>query len=141
MAEITPWGAKAASLYDREYAARYRSHDEGLRESAAYQAFVGWLQRVCETWPSPFDALDLGCGTGRYFCALRGARTLVGFDASPAMLVQARHPLHEDRITAGAISLVQGDLMAQDAAAAGARREHRALASARRTLCVFNSAS
>jgi SAM-dependent methyltransferase len=114
MAEITPWGAKAASLYDGEYAARYRSHDDGLVESAAYQAFVVWLQRVCEMWSSPFDALDLGCGTGRYFCALRGARTLVGFDASPAMLVQARHPLHQDRITAGAITLVEGDLMAQD---------------------------
>jgi SAM-dependent methyltransferase len=113
MAE-TPWGAKAASLYDGEYAERYRSHDDGLVESAAYQAFVVWLQRVCGMWPSPFDALDLGCGTGRYFCALRGARTLVGFDASPAMLVQARHPLHEDRITVGAITLVQGDLMAQD---------------------------
>jgi SAM-dependent methyltransferase len=114
MADITPWGAKAASLYDGEYAARYRSHDDGLVESAAYHAFVTWLQQVCAMWTSPLDALDLGCGTGRYFCALRGVRTLVGFDASSAMLAEARHPLHEDRITAGAIALVHGDLMAQD---------------------------
>jgi SAM-dependent methyltransferase len=89
-------------------------HDEGLGESAVYWAFVAWLQRVCERWTSPFDALDLGCGTGRYFCALRGVRTLVGLDASAAMLAQARHPLYEDRITAGAITLVHGDLLAQD---------------------------
>ena len=114
MADITPWGAKAASLYDGEYAARYRSHDDGLIESAAYHAFAVWLQQVCERWSSPFDALDLGCGTGRYFCALRGVRALVGFDASSAMLAEARHPLHEDRISAGTITLVHGDLMEQD---------------------------
>jgi len=114
VADTTRWGAKAASLYDGAYAARYRSHDESLVESAAYGAFVVWLQQVCGMWPSPFDALDLGCGTGRYFCALRGVRTLIGFDASSDMLAQARHPLHEDRITAGAITLVHGDLMEQD---------------------------
>ena len=119
MAGGTRWGAKAASLYDGAYAERYRSHDDRLVDSAAYQAFVSWLQRVCENWSVPFDALDLGCGTGRYFCALRGVRTLVGFDASSAMLEQARHPLHEDRITADDITLVHGDLMEQDF---GARR-------------------
>ena len=111
MAGTTRWGVKAASLYDEAYAERYRLHDDGLVESDAYRLFVSWLQRVCERWTTPFDALDLGCGTGRYFCALRGVRTLVGLDASGAMLAQARHPLHEDRITAGVITLVQGDLM------------------------------
>jgi len=114
MAGGTRWGAKATSLYDGAYAERYRSHDDRLVNSAAYHAFVAWLQRVCENWSSPFDALDLGCGTGRYFCALRGVRTLVGFDASSAMLEQARHPLHEERITADSVTLVHGDLMEQD---------------------------
>ena len=114
MTDTRGWGARAASLYDGAYAARYRSHDDGLVESAAYGAFVAWLQHVCGEWSSPFDALDLGCGTGRYFCALRGVRALVGFDASSAMLEQARHPLGEERITAGTITLVHGDLMEQD---------------------------
>lgn len=114
MADTTRWGAKAASLYDGAYAERYRSHDDDLAESAAYGAFVAWLQKVCQKWSSPFDALDLGCGTGRYFCALRGVRALVGFDASSAMLEQARQPLHQERITAATITLVHGDLMAQD---------------------------
>lgn len=113
-ADSTPWAAKAASLYDEAYAERYRSHDEGLVESAAYQMFVSWLQGVCQRFTHPFDALDLGCGTGRYFCALHGVRALVGLDASAAMLAQARHPLHEDRITAGGITLVQGNLLRQD---------------------------
>lgn len=113
MADSTPWAAKAASLYDEAYAERYRSHDEGLIESVAYQMFVSWLQGVCQRFTHPFDALDLGCGTGRYFCALHGVRALVGLDASAAMLAQARHPLHEDRITADSITLVQGDLLGQ----------------------------
>ena len=110
----TPWAAKAASLYDDAYAERYRSHDEGLIESAAYQMFVSWLQGVCQRFTHPFDALDLGCGTGRYFCALHGVRALVGFDVSAPMLARALHPLHEDRITAATVTLVQGDLLGQD---------------------------
>jgi SAM-dependent methyltransferase len=114
MAGETRWAAKAASLYDGAYAQRYRSHDDGLANSAIYQEFVTWLQRVCDKWSTPFDALDLGCGTGRYFCALRGVRTLVGVDASPAMLEQARHPFQADQITVGNITLIHGDLMTQD---------------------------
>ena len=114
MTETSRWGAKAAALYDGAYAERYRSHDDRLVDSAAYGAFVAWLQQICDKWSSPFDVLDLGCGTGRYFCALRGVRALVGFDASAAMLEQAQHPLNEDRITAGSVTLVHGDLMAQD---------------------------
>jgi SAM-dependent methyltransferase len=114
VADTKGWGAKAASLYDGAYAARYRAHDDSLVESAAYLAFVAWLQQVCERCASPFDALDLGCGTGRYFCALRGVRALVGLDASSDMLAEARHPLHQDRIAVDSITLVQGDLIEQD---------------------------
>jgi SAM-dependent methyltransferase len=110
----TRWGTRAASLYDEAYAARYRAHDDELGESAAYAAFVAWLHQVCGRCSIPFDALDLGCGTGRYFCALRGVRSLVGFDASLDMLAQARHPVREDQITVDTITLVHGDLMQQE---------------------------
>jgi SAM-dependent methyltransferase len=113
-AERTPWAARAASLYDDAYAERYRTHDDDLAESAAYRLFVSWLDGICDRLTPPFDALDLGCGTGRYFWALRGVGSLVGLDASDAMLAKARHPLHEDRVTAGAVTLVQGDLLAHD---------------------------
>lgn len=113
----TRWGTKAASLYDKGYAARYRSHDDGLAGTAAYDGFVAWLQEVCGRCAAPFDALDLGCGTGRYFCALRGVRALVAIDASEAMLAQARHPLHQDQVTVAAVTMVHGDLMAHEFAA------------------------
>lgn len=114
VADTTPWASKAATLYDEAYAARYRSHDEGLGESAPYLAFVAWLQSACARSSTPTDALELGCGTGRYFSALRGVRTLVGIDASPAMLELARQPFRADRITVERISLVQGDLLSHD---------------------------
>ena len=53
---------------------------------------------------------DLGCGTGRYFWGLRNVRTLVGLDASEAMLTEARRPLREDRVNAATLTLVRGDL-------------------------------
>ena len=114
MEDTSRWAAKASSLYDEAYAERYRSHDEHLADGAPYAAFVSRLRSACDRFTAPIDALDLGCGTGRYFCALRGVRTLVGLDASAAMLERARHPMHEDQITIGHTTLVHGDLLGQD---------------------------
>ena len=108
------WGRKAADLYEPSYAHDYRRHDDELDRVAAYQMFCDWLRGVCRACGAPLDALDLGCGTGRYFCALAGVETLVGLDASAAMLAEARHPLHAERITAARIDLVQGDVMSHD---------------------------
>ncbi len=38
------------------------------------------------------DALDIGCGTGRWLCTLinLGARSVIGVDASPEMILRAR---------------------------------------------------
>ena len=114
MADQTPWAAKAAALYDAGYADRYRSHDDSLADSGPYLGFVVWLQRVCARFTSPADALELGCGTGRYFCALQNVRSLVGIDASPAMLALAAHPFREDAITVDRVTLVEGDALAHE---------------------------
>ena len=100
---------RAAALYDRPYAERYRAHDDTLGESAPYQGFVAWLQRGCSRFTAPIDVLDLGCGTGRYFSALPCARTITGIDASQEMLDMARAPVGGDRIAAK-VTLVHGDL-------------------------------
>ena len=109
----TRWSDKASALYDGQYAQRYRAHDDALSGSEPERLFTGWLQRVCSAFTPPIDVLDLGCGTGRYFWAVTGARSLVGLDASGPMLAEARHPYRHDRITA-AVSLVQGDLFTHD---------------------------
>lgn len=107
---IGPWARKAEALYDDGYARNYRDRDEALLQEATYQDFIAWLQQVCGRFTAPIDVLDLGCGTGRYFWGVSNARSLVGLDASAAMLAEARHPIRADRIGAGVVTLVQGDL-------------------------------
>ena len=101
---------KAAALYDRGYAEKYRAHDDTLADSGPYLGFVAWLQRVCDQFRGPIDALELGCGTGRYFSALKGARSIVGIDASADMLALAQKPYRAESITAERITLIQGDI-------------------------------
>lgn len=109
----TPWAVKASSLYDQAYARRYRAHDDELPSSAPSQDLAAWLGEICRRFTPPIDVLDLGCGTGRYFWALNGVRAIVGVDASPAMLAEARRPYRAEHITAGAITLVEGDVLGQ----------------------------
>ena len=104
---------KAAALYDRGYAEKYRAHDDTLADSGPYLGFVAWLQRICAQFRTPIDALELGCGTGRYFNALRGARSIVGIDASADMLALAKTPYRAESITAERITLIQGDIFTQ----------------------------
>jgi SAM-dependent methyltransferase len=112
------WAERAASLYDHAYARRYRAHDEEFQASVPCREFADWLGRICAMFAPPIDVLDLGCGTGRYFWALSGVRSLVGLDASAAMLEEARRPYNADRIGERAVSLIQGDLLAHQFEAA-----------------------
>ncbi|MGH9142107.1 MAG: class I SAM-dependent methyltransferase [Vicinamibacterales bacterium] len=107
----TRWADRASALYDEAYARRYRAHDEEFERSAPCRDFAAWLAQVRQSLPAPIDVLDLGCGTGRYFWALTGVRNLVGIDASPAMLAQARAPYNAARITATSVTLIQDDLV------------------------------
>ena len=99
-----------AAIYDEQYARRYRDRDDQLDAVGSYQELVRWIGGVCDRFGGPIDVLDLGCGTGRYFWGLRHVNTLTGLDASAPMLAEARFPTHADRIGAGRIELINGDL-------------------------------
>jgi SAM-dependent methyltransferase len=111
---MTRWGRKAAELYRPDYARRYRAHDDGIETTGPYVQFCRWLEMIGGRFSGDIDVLDLGCGTGRYFCALRRARSIVGIDASPAMLAEARTPIRADEIRAASVELVEGDFVAHD---------------------------
>lgn len=106
------------ALYDAPYARKYRERDDELQQVASNQQLIDWLGQVCDRFVQPIEVLDLGCGTGRYFWGLRNVKTLVGLDASEPMLAEARQPIHAERVTAGSVSLVHGDLASHDFAAA-----------------------
>jgi SAM-dependent methyltransferase len=105
------WAERAASLYDEGYARRYRDRDNELQAVQSNQELIAWLGGVCDRFEQPIAVLDLGCGTGRYFWGLRQVATLTGLDASAAMLEEARHPLHAERLAGIPMTLVEGDLM------------------------------
>ena len=109
-----PWAERAASLYDGPYARHYRERDEQLQQVASNQGLIDWLGATCDRFDTPIDVLDLGCGTGRYFWGLRGVNSLVGLDASDAMLAEAQHPVHADCVDTSRLTLVRGDLMNHD---------------------------
>ena len=99
-----------SALYDEQYARRYRDRDDELDAVGSYQELVRWVGGVCDRFAHPIDVLDLGCGTGRYFWGLRRVNMLTGLDASAPMLAEAKTPTHGDRIAAGRIDLINGDL-------------------------------
>jgi SAM-dependent methyltransferase len=107
----TRWGARAAELYGDAYARKYRAADDAIRHGELVTRFSGWLAQVCDSFEGEIDVLDLGCGTGRYFQALRRVRTLTGIDISRPMLDEARHPIGAPpRETV----LVEGDFLTHD---------------------------
>lgn len=103
-----------AALYDAAYARKYRGRDEELASVGTYHELVRWVGEVCERFDHPIDALDLGCGTGRYFWGLRNVKTLTGIDASEPMLAEAEHPTRAQDITARQITLIKGDLASHE---------------------------
>ena len=109
----TEWGRRAADLYQPDYAARYRQADDDIRDGELVQTFGRWLRRITESFGREISVLDLGCGTGRYFWALRNVRDLVGVDVSAAMLERARTPVNGAEVTAARITLVHGDFLTQ----------------------------
>jgi len=110
----TEWGRRAEALYTAAYARKYRVHDDELRGVETFRGFRDWLSGVCGRFDHTIDALDLGCGTGRYFAALTNVGELVGLDVSAAMLEEAAHPAEAPQITARAIRLVRGDFLTHE---------------------------
>ena len=108
----TRWGVRAAALYTDAYAARYRAHDEAIRDGATVAQLGEWLRGVCVKFGRSIDVLDLGCGTGRYFHALARVRRLVAIDVSRAMLERARQPV--GGVAAEELTLVEGDFLSHD---------------------------
>lgn len=108
---FTEWGRRAAELYRPEYARRYRRADEEIGDGELVTRFGAWLGDACDSFGREISALDLGCGTGRYFRALRNVRDLVGVDVSPAMLAEARHPLGASSVRVASLTLLEGDFL------------------------------
>lgn len=105
------WGRRAADLYSADYVRRYRAADDDVVNGALIASFGGWLTALCEQFGRDIAILDLGCGTGRYFHALRRVRELVGIDISVPMIAEARQRVAAGKIGTANVTLVEGDFL------------------------------
>jgi len=97
-------------ILDPAYSRMYRECDEHEVATENHRQIGALLARVCRSFHRPLSALDLGCGTGRYFHCLENVERLVAVDASPHILAEARTPVLESEIRIGRIELVCGNI-------------------------------
>jgi SAM-dependent methyltransferase len=85
---------------------QYRHDDEIEVTTANHRRISAALKRLCSSFPHPIDALDVGCGTGRYFHCLTNIQELIGMDITEEMLRAAEHPVRQEEITIPRIRLI-----------------------------------
>lgn len=97
-------GETIAANY-RAVASKYRSDDEIEIKTAHHQHLKEILSSTTSSFNKPIAALDLGCGTGRYFYCLNKVERLVGIDLCEEMLKIAENPVNQEQITISDIQL------------------------------------
>jgi SAM-dependent methyltransferase len=94
----------------REVSSQYRRDDEVEVTTANHHRICATLQRICSSFPLPINALDVGCGTGRYFHCLTNVEELTGVDITDDMLRAAENPVRQDLISVKRVRLIRGNI-------------------------------
>lgn len=105
---------KTVMLYNETYSESYRHFDDTYVGTPDYLHFVPLLRDLTESFNRPIKVLEIGCGTGRYFHALRNTIELTGLDISEHMLKLAENPLKSNDVKIPVINLVQGSVFDHD---------------------------
>lgn len=86
-------------------AKQHRRDDEKIRQSKDLKgnphSFIYFEQvaiELCASFGKKIDILDVGCGTGRYFCTFRNVNLLVGLDIDKSKLHEAKNPLEAYKV-------------------------------------------
>lgn len=102
-------------VYDRRAARRYREQDSAaLAQGGSRRHYAQIIERLTASFDRPINVLDAGCGTGRYFHALRNVNRLVGVDISEHMIREARNPVARETLDVQTLELHVGDVAALD---------------------------
>jgi SAM-dependent methyltransferase len=94
----------------RGITAQYRRDDEIEVESDNHRRLCRTLGGICRSFSHRISALDVGCGTGRFFHCLENVGRLVGIDVCEEMLIAAQHPVREELVTVDNVELVRGNI-------------------------------
>ncbi|MBC8096292.1 MAG: class I SAM-dependent methyltransferase [Akkermansiaceae bacterium] len=90
----------------REVTPQYRRDDETEVTTENHRRIMGTLKQICASFSGPIKALDVGCGTGRYFHCLTNVSELIGMDITEEMLRAAENPVRQEQISIPRIRLV-----------------------------------
>ncbi|OGU58040.1 MAG: hypothetical protein A2V66_15760 [Ignavibacteria bacterium RBG_13_36_8] len=101
-------------FYSKKNSRSYRQGDEISKESPNITHRCEILRKLSSSFDHKITALDLGCGTGRYFHCLWNTTNLTGIDISQYMLEGARTPIKRGEIHIDHIDLVCGDILNLD---------------------------
>ena len=81
---------------DEAHAKGYREGDVQALEDPVWHTYADIVKNSCNKFDRKINALDLGCGTGRFFCAFENVKELHGIDLSGPMLKHAKNPVRAD---------------------------------------------
>jgi len=98
----------------REVTPQYRQDDETEVLTENHRRIMATLQQLCHSFEHPIRALDLGCGTGRYFHCLTNVSELLGMDISEDMLRAAENPVRQEQISIPNLRLVSANAYLTD---------------------------
>src|SRR5262245_35092788 len=98
--------SKVPNINDQLYSKNYRDSDELEVQTDNHEHFCNLLKEITLSFGYGILALDLGCGTGRYFHCLRSVDRLMAVDASIEMLKQAEIPVKKEFINIDRIELI-----------------------------------
>jgi len=97
---------QSTDIFDARWSTRYRRGDDAATGHGSREHYCRILRDLTTGFGGGrIVALDVGCGTGRYFHCLRNVTHLIGIDVSPHMLSEARRPVREDEISVEEIDL------------------------------------
>lgn len=101
---------KSKLLYNQSYSKTYRISDNAAVIGDNFARKRNILQSITTSFDYEISALDIGCGSGRYFHCMKNTRTLTGIDASQFMIDEAKNPVKNNEITIADIDLRCGTL-------------------------------
>src|ERR1051325_8808516 len=94
----------------REVSSQYWRDDEIEVTTPNHDRICATLKQICGSFSHPILALEVGCGTGRYFHCLTNVDELTGLDISDDMLRAAENPVRQEQISVKKIRLVRGNV-------------------------------
>lgn len=99
-------GDEVKNVFDPSYSKMYRESDEIEVASDNHKYICSTLATITRSFGRNISALDLGCGSGRYFHCLQDVESLTAIDISLDLLKEARNPVKKDLIKIDRIELI-----------------------------------